>query len=761
MANNTENVTLIYKIKDLASQQLEKFKNKADKADKSATSLGEKFNKLGMKAKIAAGIIGVALVAAIGKAIFEAAKFQQTLTNVYTLLSQDDFEKFGDDIEKGALAVMEKFGLATEDTNNALFDTISAGVQAGDSIKFLEQASSLAVGGVTSVSVAVDGMTSVMNAYGKEAFDATQTANVFFAAQKAGKTTVEELAKNIGKVAPVAKLAGLSFEETASALSTLTLSGMNTELAATSLKGILQGLINPSKEAEGALMKLNIPVGASEIKMAGLGGTLRSVNEAYKLNSDALAELFPNMEGLLGIAGLTGESLDKYDDILKSTKTDTTSLDSATKKQLGNFNTQLGIALAQIRVVGIQIMDVFLPALTGILNVFNKIPRPIKILLTVFVSLTATISLLVIGFVTMTPFIVAAGTAFVGLGISANMALFGIPALIALISTGIILLVSKITGLNDSLGSKLQKQLDKTSDKLKKTKQNIKDLYAERDKKIDNSEYLGGINNKISIMERSEADLIKKQQEIIAKGKKEEIDLVLDWEKKKADELAAQKIENDALLAAQKILDEEAELAAAKLLAARLLKIKTDAEAKALEAKKKALAASLEASVVNSKSIGDIALNLAKTLLNYVKKEAIAALFAKQFETMAEIGMNIARHLSKGFVGIPEAIMAASQLAVPAAQTAIGAGAINAIQLADGGSYMVDQPTMISPGVVAGEQNIPEQVDVTPISESGGSNGQTIVNVYLDGDKISSKLLKKGQQNRQEGFINDGLSKNF
>ena len=148
-------------------------------------------------------------------------------------------------------------------------------------------------------------------------------------------------------------------------------------------------------------------------------------------------------------------------------------------------------------------------------------------------------------------------------------------------------------------------------------------------------------------------------------------------------------------------------------------------------------------------------------MLNYVKKEAIAALFAKQFETMAEIGMNIARHLSKGFVGIPEAIIAASQLAVPAAQTAIGAGAINAIQLADGGSYMVDQPTMISPGVVAGEQNIPEQVDVTPISESDSGNGQTIVNVYLDGDKISSKLLKKGQQNRQEGFINDGLSKNF
>jgi len=748
MPNTNENVTLIYKIKDLASKQLDKFKDKSDKADKSATTLGEKFTKLGNKAKIAAGVIGIALVAAIGKAIFETANFQQSLTNVYTLLSQDDFEKFADDIEKGALNVMEKFGLATEDTNKALFDTISAGVSAGESIEFLEVASNLAVGGVTSVSVAVDGLTSVMNAYGKESFDATQTANVFFSAQKAGKTTVEELAKNIGKIAPVARLAGLSFEETASALSTLTLSGMNTELAATSLKGILQGLINPAKEAEGALRKLNIPVGASEIAQRGLGGTLKAVNEAYRLNSDALAELFPNMEGLLGIAGLTGEALGKYDDILKATTTDTTSLDRATEKQMNQFNNQLGIFFTQIRVVGIEIMSVFMPALTGILQVFNKIPRPVKILLTVFVSMTAVISLLVIGFVTMTPLIVSAGAAFVGLGISANMALFGIPALIALISTGIVLLVSKIGGLNDSLGSKLQKQLDDTNKKLEATKKKIKDLMDEPVDLLGNIEDIEKVSEKINKLVGEQRKLNQKRSNIIAEGKREEIDLILDWEKKKQEELAAQKLINDEIL-----------VNAEKVRKAAELKALADLEAKKLEIQKNALAASLQSSVENAKSMDGVARGLANTLLDYVKRTAIGALFAKQFETMATIGMNIAGHLSKGLAGIPEALMAATQLAVPAAQVAIGAGAINAIQLADGGSYMVDTPTMISPGVVAGEQNTPERIDVTPMGES--NEGNTIVNVYLDGDKISSKLLKKGQQQRQEGFINDGLSKNF
>ena len=748
MANTNENVTIIYKIKDFVSDKYDKFKKKADAADKSATTLGEKFNKLGNKAKIAAGVIGIALVAAIGKAIFETAKFQKSLTNVYTLLSQDDFEKFADDIEKGALDVMEKFGLATEDTNKALFDTISAGVAAGDSIKFLEVASNLAVGGVTSISSAVSGMTAVMNAYGKEAFNATQTANVFFSAQKAGSTTVENLAKNIGKIAPVARLAGLSFEETASALSTLTLSGMNTELAATSLKGILQGLINPSKEAEKALRKLEIPVGASEIKMRGLGGTLKAVNEAYKKNSDALAELFPNMEGLLGIAGLTGDQLEKYDEILKSTTTDTTSLDRATEKQMGQFNKQLGVFMAQIRVVGIEIMSVFMPALTGILGLFNKIPRPVKILLTVFVSMTAVISLLVIGFVTMTPFITAAGLAFIQLGISANMALFGIPALIALVSTGIVLLVSAIKGMNKELGSKLQKQLDDTNKKLAETKKKIKELMDEPVDLLGNIEDIEKVSEKINKLVGEQRQLNKIRSNIIAEGKREEIDLVLDWEKKKEEELAAQKLKNDALLAEQEKARKAAEL---KALA--------DLEAKKLELRNKALATSLEASVNNAKSMDGVAKGLANTLLDYVKRTAIGALFAKQFETMATIGMNIAGHLSKGLAGIPEALMAATQLAVPAAQVAIGAGAINSIQLAEGGSYMVDTPTMISPNVVAGEQNTPERIDVTPMGES--NEGNTIVNVYLDGDKISSKLLKKGQQQRQEGFINDGLSTNF
>jgi hypothetical protein len=60
---------------------------------------------------------------------------------------------------------MKKFGFATEDLNKALFDTISAGIPAGQAIEFLNASSKLAVGGVTDLRIATDGMTSVFNVY--------------------------------------------------------------------------------------------------------------------------------------------------------------------------------------------------------------------------------------------------------------------------------------------------------------------------------------------------------------------------------------------------------------------------------------------------------------------------------------------------------------------------------------------------------------------------------------------------------------------
>ena len=163
-------------------------------------------------------------------------EFEKTLTNVMTLLDKTSRAKFGDFLSAGALNTMAKFGLQVNDVNKALFDTISAGIKAGNSIKFLQEAAKLAVGGVTTLSIAVDGMTSIMNAYGLAIEEANKVSSAFFTAQKFGKTTVAELAQNVGMLAPTAKMAGISFQEMLAALALLTKQGISTDMATTSLR---------------------------------------------------------------------------------------------------------------------------------------------------------------------------------------------------------------------------------------------------------------------------------------------------------------------------------------------------------------------------------------------------------------------------------------------------------------------------------------------------------------------------------------------
>ena len=283
------------------------------------------------------GAVAIALkqvVAIIADGAKTAARFEKELANVMTLLNPQDIAKFGKELKSGALSVIKDFGFTVETTNKALFDTISAGVDAGKSIKFLRTASKLAIGGVTDVSVAVDGLTSVMNAFGKKTFDAMEASQTFFTAQKFGKTTVAELAANIGKVAPIAAAAGANFKQVAAAMSTLTLSGLKTDEATTGLKAIFTAVIKPASDAAKVFKKYRIELTKGG-KIRDIGEILREVQKATKGNVSEMASLFPNVRALGGAAAITSGSMKKYTEILDALNNKT---DSA-----ANFQNALAI----------------------------------------------------------------------------------------------------------------------------------------------------------------------------------------------------------------------------------------------------------------------------------------------------------------------------------------------------------------------------------------------------------------------------------
>jgi len=190
---------------------------------------------------------------------------------------------------------------------NAIYTAISAGVDYVDSVEFIRDAELLAVAGKADLTEAVGILVSSLNAFGKEAKDAGDFADILFKAVQDGQTTLPELANSLGRVAGLAAPAGIEMSELAAAISALTLAGLDTPGAVTALTGLISNLISPSEQAAKAAEELGIEFGAQALKAEGLSGLLPILAKAIDGNVGVASDLFGNIRALNGIMVLTSE----------------------------------------------------------------------------------------------------------------------------------------------------------------------------------------------------------------------------------------------------------------------------------------------------------------------------------------------------------------------------------------------------------------------------------------------------------------------
>ena len=254
------------------------------------------FAKFG-KAAAVAGAAGAAALIAVGvKGVANVAKLQTGLTEVRTLLpelSDAGFKKLRDDV----LAFSDEMGIATDKAVPALYQAISAGVPPNNVIDFMKTATAAAVGGVTELETAVDGISSVVNAYGSDVISAAQASDQMFTAVKLGKTDFEKLSKSLFNVIPLAAAANIKFGDVAAAVARLTAQGTPTTVATTQLKAGIQGLLAPSAEAQTLMRDLGLSFDATRLAEIGLGGAFNELYKATGGNIDQLKKLLGSTEG--------------------------------------------------------------------------------------------------------------------------------------------------------------------------------------------------------------------------------------------------------------------------------------------------------------------------------------------------------------------------------------------------------------------------------------------------------------------------------
>lgn len=209
-----------------------------------------------------------------------ADKFNFSMAKVETLANAGDGLKgLSDSIRQSAMAL----GVSATDFAEGVYQAMSAGVAAEDAVEFTANMTKLAIGGFTDSATAVDIVTTAINAYGMSMDDATHIMDNLILTQNLGKTTVDELASQMGRVIPIASAYSVNIDNVASAYAELTAKGIKTRIATTDLSAMFNELGDASK-------------GVGEILKELTGQTIGQFMEAGNSLGDVLSLLWDYAE---------------------------------------------------------------------------------------------------------------------------------------------------------------------------------------------------------------------------------------------------------------------------------------------------------------------------------------------------------------------------------------------------------------------------------------------------------------------------------
>ena len=268
-----------------------------------------------LSATVTAPIVGAATLA-----VSQAQKVSAGLAEVATLTGQTGEEAAATirELSGGVADLSNELGIAQTELIGGLYQAISAGVPSDNIFGFLDIAGRAAIAGVTDIETAVDGLTTVINAFGLDADQAEEVADSLFTAVKGGKTTFEELSASLFNVAPAAAAAGIDFQTVNAAIATLTAAGTPTSVATTQIRAALVGLQRPTEALEELFTGLGFETRAAAIEQLGLQGALAAVRDAAGGDAGALQQLLGSVEAVAAANVLAGTGAEKFSQELEN-----------------------------------------------------------------------------------------------------------------------------------------------------------------------------------------------------------------------------------------------------------------------------------------------------------------------------------------------------------------------------------------------------------------------------------------------------------
>ena len=242
------------KLRDATQRGMKAVRGFAAGASKFVGRIVRTLKRVGFAAVAMAATIGGAATAAIAS----FAKIERKVTEVGTLLDKFDKQTFSS-IKGEAQSLARQFGQTTDAILGAKYDIVSSGfTDAAESANVLNVSLEAATAGLVDANTAASLVVTGLKGYQFGANRARWVSDTLFTTVKLGRTTFGELAAAMGNVIPVAKSAGVSFEELNAAMATVTIGGIDTTTAATALARLFTSMAAPSEMAADAMREMGI-----------------------------------------------------------------------------------------------------------------------------------------------------------------------------------------------------------------------------------------------------------------------------------------------------------------------------------------------------------------------------------------------------------------------------------------------------------------------------------------------------------------------
>lgn len=232
-----------------------------------------------------------------------ALDFEDGMAKIYTIAI--DGAKPMQEMHDELMQLSAETGFGLDDLTEATYQTVSASVDAADAMEFMAQATKLARAGFTTTEKSVDVLTTIMNSYGKETYDAAYISDVLLKTQNDGKLIIDELANSLGIIIPMASNYNVGLEQIAAAYATMTKQGVPAQKATTFLRAVFTEL---EKESSDVAEILEEKTGKSFAQLMkdgnSLSDVLRILYNHVGGNAEEFQRLFGNVRATQAVASL-------------------------------------------------------------------------------------------------------------------------------------------------------------------------------------------------------------------------------------------------------------------------------------------------------------------------------------------------------------------------------------------------------------------------------------------------------------------------